>query len=365
MIKLLNCKWDELPGKLEGKKVYCFGSGNQAEWLSYEICQIHLAEKICAFVDNNFEKHGTFVELDSIHIPIISFDKFIQLRDMNTVMLITSMHYSAMIEQMDQEPVLDGLECYIEVFLEEEIEKVDFDNKSGRIEKIPKKIHYCWFGKQDIPKQYLRYMESWQQICPDYEIIRWDESNYDYNKVKYTSQAYKAGKWAFVSDYARLDVIYTYGGIYLDVDVEIVKKLDDLLANQMFCGFEKGNCINTGLGFGAVKGFEPLRSMREMYHDVTFVNTDGTLNLTACTKYQTDFLKTIGLVRNGKQQLIEGISIYPRTVLAPYDFFGASNLFSDMTFTVHHYAATWFEAARDKKALVQKNHEILRRMRKE
>lgn len=363
MIKLLNCRWNELADKLEGKKIYCFGSGSQAEWLSYEICHLHFAEKISAFVDNNLDKQGSFIRLDGIHIPIISFEKFVRQRDVNTVMLITSMYYSAMIDQMDREPLLDGLECYIEVFLEETIEKACFEKESTPVEKIPKRIHYCWFGKQDIPNQYVKYMESWKRFCPDYEIVRWDESNYDYSKEEYTRQAYKAGKWAFVSDYARLDIVYTYGGIYLDVDVEIVRNLDPLLMNQMFCGFEKGNCINTGLGFGAVRGFEPLRSMRETYENVAFINSDGTLNLTACTKYQTDFLKAQGLKRNGKQQLVNGIKVYPRTVLAPYDFFGVSNQFSDMTFTIHHYAATWFETEKNKKALVQKNREIEQRIR--
>ena len=363
MIKLLNCKWNELSERLEGKKLYCFGSGSQAEWLSYEICQVHLAERIYAFIDNAPQRCGKYVEIDGVQIPIISFEMFIAQCDEDTVILITSMHYGDMVEQMDQEPLLDGLECYIEVFLEEITEKALVEKNNEAVEKIPKKIHYCWFGKKDIPEQYKRYMESWQEFCPDYEIIRWDESNYDYNKVNYTRQAYKLGKWAFVSDYARLDIIYAHGGIYLDVDVEVVRNLDDLLIDQMFCGFEKGNCINTGLGFGAVKGFELLRSMREMYHNLNFINPNGTFNLTACTKYQTDFMKKKGLKRNGKQQEIGGIKVYPRTVLAPCDFFGVNSQFSDMTYTIHHYAATWFEKGKSKEALLQRNYEIMQRMR--
>ncbi len=362
MIKLLNCKWNELIGRLKGKKIYCFGSGSQSEWLSYEICHINMAERICAFVDNNPEKQGTLKEIDNVFIPVISFEKFVKNRDDSTAVIITSMYYSDIIEQMDQNPALDGMPCYVEVFLEEEVEKVDIEKDNTLEESIPKKIHYCWFGKKQIPNQFLKYMESWKKFCPDYEIVRWDESNYDYDKINYTKQAYKEGKWAFVSDYVRLDVVHTYGGIYLDVDVEIMRNLDNLLANQMFCGFEKGNCINTGLGFGAIKGFEPLKSMREMYNTIDFINSDGSLNLTACTKYQTDFLIAKGLKRDGKQQLLEGITIYPRTVLAPFDFCGVSNQFSNMTFTVHHYAATWFETNKGKKSLLQRNAEILQRM---
>lgn len=351
-----------MPEKIKGKKLYCFGSGKQAEWLSYEISQIHLADQICAFVDNDLRKQGTFLTLDDIQIPILSFEQFVAERNDSTVVLITSMYYSDMVDQLDAEPLLDDLECYIEVFLEEPRELAVIDDGNVRMQQIPKRIHYCWFGKQDIPEQYKKYIDSWKKLCPDYEIIRWDESNYDYKKVKYTHQAYNAGKWAFVSDYARLDVIEQYGGIYLDVDVEVVKNLDGLLADQMFCGFEKGNCVNTGLGFGAVKGFELLKSMKEMYHQVDFLRDDGTLNLTACTKYQTDFLKKNGLKRNGKQQNIKGIKVYPRTVLAPYDFWGVDNQFSDMTHAVHHYAATWFSAKHSKERLVQRNCELKKRM---
>ena len=94
---------------------------------------------------------------------------------------------------------------------------------------IPKKIHYCWFGRNEIPEKTLRCIESWKKYCPDYEIIQWNEDNYDINKIPYMKDAYKEKKWAFVSDYARLDVIYQYGGIYLDTDVELVNSLDDLL----------------------------------------------------------------------------------------------------------------------------------------
>ena len=362
MIKLLNCKWNELPENIRDKRLYCFGAGNQAEWLSYEICQVHLADQICAFIDNDAKKQGSCVRLDGVCIPVISFEQFITERDDGTVVLITSMYYCDMVEQMDAEPSLDGLRCYIEVFLDEQKETVSVDVGNTGMQRIPKKIHYCWFGKQDIPEQYKKYMESWKKFCPDYEIIRWDESNYDYSKVNYTLQAYEAKKWAFVSDYARLDVVYQHGGIYLDVDVEVVNNLDDLLANQMFCGFEKGNCVNTGLGFGAIKGFELLKSMKEMYNRIDFVRADGTLNRTACTKYQTDFLVKKGLKRNGKQQSIGGMKVYPRTVLAPYDFFCVSDQFSDMTHTVHHYAATWFDTEQSKKRLIQKNCELRKRM---
>ena len=360
MIDLCNCSWDEFAKRVEGKVLFCFGSGNLAEWISSEISGVHIAERIVAFVDNDTRKAGTYVELDGLQIPVITFEDFVRQRSKRTVMLVSSMYYCEMIDQMDGEPLLDHLECYIEPFLEEKTQLLKTEELAGEEEYIPRVIHYCWFGKRDLPDEYKRYMESWQKFCPDYQIMRWDESNYDYEKTLYTKQAYEAGRYAFVSDYARLDVVYTYGGIYLDTDVEVIKNIDILLKNKMFCGFEQGNLVNTGVGFGACKGFEHLKRMRDFYHELSFCDKSGNLNLTACTKYQTNYLENLGLQRNGRLQVLEGIRVYPRTVLAPLDFYGIQNHYSEFTHTVHHYAATWFQRSRED--LIQKNDLLRKRM---
>lgn len=116
---------------------------------------------------------------------------------------------------------------------------------------IPKIIHYCWFGGGELPQMQKKCIESWKKFCPDYEIKEWNESNYDVHKVPYISEAYDAGKMAFVSDYARLDIIYKHGGIYLDTDVEIIKSLEPLLEHTCFLGAERDGIVATGLGFGA------------------------------------------------------------------------------------------------------------------
>ena len=103
---------------------------------------------------------------------------------------------------------------------------------------IPKKIHYCWVGGNSKPPLVKKCIQSWKKYCPDYEIIEWNESNYDISKNIYMKQAYEAKKWAFVTDYMRLDIIYEHGGIYLDTDVELIKNIDDLLSNEAFAGIE-------------------------------------------------------------------------------------------------------------------------------
>lgn len=362
MIKLRNCKWEELYNRTVGKRLYCFGSGNLTEWLRFERCGCDFASIILAIVDNDVHKHGKTVLLDGREIPIISFSEFLRQKDENVLMLITSMYYKAMIEQMDAESALDNMECYVEVFLESEQENVIFRGKDEIC--IPPKIHYCWFGGSELPEEYKKCIESWKKYCPDYEIIEWNESNYDYQKILYIKQAYEQRKWAFVSDYVRLDVVYKYGGIYLDTDVEVVRNLDELRRSSMFCGFEQGNDVNTGLGFGAIQGFEHLKKMRDIYHDMAFVDEQGKMNLTACTKYQTDYLASIGLKRNGKQQEMDHIMVYPKTVLAPLDFYGVHNYLSESTFTIHHYAASWFEKEKERETLLAMNKKILQRMKK-
>ena len=363
MVKLCNCKWDEFLYKTRGKHLFCFGSGEIAKWLSKDIFGQNIAEHIEAFVDNDLQKVNSSIKLDGIEIPIISYMDFVKNKANNSVMLVTSMYYDEIINQMDHEVALSEMECYVAVFLEEE--KITVTKKElfcGKTEKIPKKIHYCWFGGKDIPSIYKSYIESWKKYCPDYEIICWNEDNYDYKKINYTKEAYEAGKWAFVSDYARLDIIYNHGGIYLDVDVQVVKNLDLLLRNSMFCGFEKGNYVNTGVGFGAVAGFSELRKMKDLYCKIPFKRKDGTLNLTACTNYQTNYLVQNGLKRNGKLQVVNGIRVYPRTVLAPTDFYDVSDYKSPETYAIHHYAASWFADDNSKSRLLKSNIQIKNRM---
>ena len=151
---------------------------------------------------------------------------------------------------------------------------------------IPKKIHYCWFGKNPMPDEFERNIESWKEMCPKYEIIKWDETNYDVSKNLYMKQAYEQKKWGFVSDYARLDIIENEGGIYLDTDVKVIKPLDDLLKCKSFMGFIDNNMVALGLGFGAVKHNLLIKELRDYYNEKRFLRDDGTLDMRPCVEYQ-------------------------------------------------------------------------------
>lgn len=219
---------------------------------------------------------------------------------------------------------------------------------------IPKKIHYCWFGGNPLPEIALKCMESWKKFCPDYEIIRWDESSCDMAANKFVEQAYQEKKWAFVSDYFRLKIVEEQGGIYLDIDVELLKPLDDLLQIKGFMGFELGDAksINSGLGFGAVPKHSVITKLRENYEHSPFIKEDGSLDTLPCPQRDTKVLVELGLKRNNQLQTVGGITFFPSDYFSPIGFMGEQN-FSDNTYSIHHFNASWF-TDRQRKAMDRK-----------
>lgn len=213
--------------------------------------------------------------------------------------------------------------------------------KGGIYNMIPKIIHYCWFGGGEIPDKDKKCIETWRKLCPDYEIIQWNEKNYDINKNRYMKDAYAAKKWGFVPDYARFDIVYTYGGIYLDTDVELIKPLDELLNEVAYMGFEDGNWVNGGIGFGAEKHNEIIGKLRDMYERLDFKKGDNTYNLTPSPHYITGFLEELGLVRNNKKQKIGNMSIYPKDYFAHKDYYTGKIIKTSHTVSIHHYNASW------------------------
>ena len=206
---------------------------------------------------------------------------------------------------------------------------------------IPKKIHYFWIGGKSMPEKNKTCVESWKKFCPDYEIIEWNESNYDFSECTYMAQAYEAELWGFVPDYARLDIICREGGIYLDTDVELLKSLDDLLSCKAFMGFENRKSVAPGLGFGAEPGNEILKQMRDLYHSFSFYNENGTPNIAPSPFYATKLLRSYGLQLNGKRQFVHGIDIFPAEYFAPLCYTDNRLKITENTYGIHWYHASW------------------------
>lgn len=198
---------------------------------------------------------------------------------------------------------------------------------------IPRKIHYFWFGGGVKSSKVKKCIESWKKFCPDYEIIEWNESNYDYKKHPFMIKAYEDKKWAFVSDYARLDVLYEYGGIYLDTDVEIIKNIDDLLENHAYIGFERKDLLGDGQGFGGEKGFPLFKEMMAVY--------DGLDEYIESPKLRTEVCVSHGLKLDGSRQTIDGMEIYPVDVFCPKNFKTGIVQVTTNTKSIHHFDASW------------------------
>lgn len=224
---------------------------------------------------------------------------------------------------------------------------------------IPKIIHYCWFGGNEKPKLFEKCYKSWKKYCPDYEIIEWNESNFDLSACPlYVRQAYEAKKWAFVTDYVRLKVVYDNGGIYLDTDVELKKKLDFLLEHKAFFGFESGKYIATGLGFGAEKGTEILLEIMKDYDDISFVKEDGSFDTKSCPKRNTEIFLRHGLKQNDMKQFIDGnILILPTVCLCPLDYETGKTKRSKNTIAIHWFSASWQESSVGKTVIERKREQ--------
>lgn len=226
---------------------------------------------------------------------------------------------------------------------------------------IPKIIHYCWFGGKPLPPLAERCIASWKKWLPDYEIHRWDESNFDVNSIEYTRQAYARKKYAFVSDYARFWILYNYGGIYFDVDVEVVAPFNDIIERGPFLGVESDSTTvkgivsgadlplhcNPGLAMGAEKGMSFYATMLKRYANFQFLYTSGAINTTTVVSYTSQalldsgFNPTLNIESHDHQfQLIEGITIYPKRYFCPTIKDGNIYLLPD-TRSIHHYAASW------------------------
>lgn len=211
---------------------------------------------------------------------------------------------------------------------------------------IPKVIHYCWFGGKPLSKLAQKCINSWRKYCPDYEIIEWNEKNYDVNVIRYTTQAYGAGKFAFASDYARFDIVYRQGGIYLDVDVELLKSLDQFLQHKAYMGLEKPGLVNSGLGFGSESGHPLLLEICENYRAREFSKPDGSQDLTTVVQIVSTILRDRGLNQENAVQSVCDCTIYPTEFFQPMDYYNKKVSITQNTHSIHHYAASWYSPTR-------------------
>lgn len=233
---------------------------------------------------------------------------------------------------------------------------------------IPKTIHYCWFGGNPKPPLAEKCLKSWKKYCKDYQIIEWNEDNFSIQDAPlYVRQAYEAKKWAFVSDYVRFDVLYRYGGVYFDTDVEVIRNIKDILNQGPFWGCERDGAaaedslsiagqdpqilIAPGLGMAAAAGMDIYQEILDSYREDSFVLQDGTFNTTPIGTRVTRILISHGLKDTNVIQTVCGVTIYPVEYFCPKSFIDGIVRITDNTYSIHHYDASWFskEGQADKK----------------
>nr|WP_255408012.1 glycosyltransferase [Lactobacillus johnsonii] len=219
-------------------------------------------------------------------------------------------------------------------------------------QQIPKVINYFWFGGKDLPPKVKKCIKSWEKYCPDYELKLWNETNFDINCCSYVREAYDSKKWAFVSDYARFWVLYNYGGIYLDTDVELIKSLDNIIKNGPFFALEteEYDSVNPGVGMASQKKNVFYKEVLDDYENSHYLTKDGIPNNTPVGKRVARLLKEYGLSSNNSEgiQVVDGIYIYPAEYFCPLNYFTGELHITDKTVAIHHFQASWLSESEKK-----------------
>ena len=230
---------------------------------------------------------------------------------------------------------------------------------------IPRVVHYCWFGRNPLPASAVKCIESWRHFMPGYEIKEWNEDNFDVNSVPYISEAYAAKKYAFVSDYARFWILYHYGGVYFDTDVELIKPVDDILERGAFMGIEDiypehdpYPLVAPGLGMAVEAGHEFYKKELDYYAGVHFLLPDGTYDHETVVRRTTALLVQEGLEPRDALQQVAGIWIYPKEYFNPLDDLTGRLEKTKNTRSIHWYARTWQNRSPLKQWLSRWSHRV-------
>ena len=206
--------------------------------------------------------------------------------------------------------------------------------------KIPKKLHYCRFWWKTKPNDFLTYLETWKKYCPDYEIVEWNENNFDINSCEYAKKAYENKKWAFVVDYVRFAILDQEWWIYMDTDVEVCKNLDRFLTDSCFLWFQEEIAINWAI-IWAEKNHPFISEMVKFYKNYKW---NRNLVLPYLT---TKILKKFWLKTNNQEQILDSdIHIYKKHFFSPFAYYEkpTDDMITPETYAIHWYKASWLPA---------------------
>lgn len=330
--------------KKENLKIVIYGAGMISQVIiPYLIEKYVLYDYVDCYIDVDERKRGKYINVGGHNYEIKS-PNYLKKKREKQIILISNSKFYEVIEELDKISELDNTEAYIIAIMQmsqiQDMKPISITHLTDK-PIIPKLIHYCWFGGGEKPDFLKQCIHSWKRVCPEYTIIEWNEENYDINKYEYMRDAYKNKKYSFVSDLARLDILYNHGGIYLDSDVSLVKKLDDCLYQKGFVGVEKWGNINTGGGCGFVKHHPMLKKLIDYRSTIPFIMPDGSFNCDTNGIYETSFMIQEGFIPDNTLQIIKDITVYPSYVMHPYDYMSGEIQKKKSTLSIHHFYGAW------------------------
>ena len=340
--------------KKNNSRVYVYGAGMIGQIvIPYIIETYKLYEYIECYVDMDKRKTGKKIAVGSFEYEVKTPDVLNDV-SVNSVIMLTNSKFFSVIDFLDKIEALRNVDCYIIPMMQKVEQRVS----------IPKTIHYCWFGGMEIPDFLKECIESWQEVCPDYEIVRWDETNYDVSKFIFTKQAAENRKYGFITDVARLDILYEYGGIYLDTDVKLIKPFGELLFNKGFVGVERWGNINSGGGIGAVPRHPMIKEMLDYRLKYPFILEDGTQNIETNGLYETMPFIRHGMRIDNTLQINNDMTASPASVFHPYDYMSCEEKIEDSTVSIHYFYGGWMDNSdkQNRTNTQDKYKEILKRI---
>ncbi len=332
---------------LKTKEIICWGSGKHFRNSTLPfLYKSGLIEQLCGFV----QVPGTApVPIGDRIYDRVSKEKLSQMNRENTLLLIAVTGYEEILSQIQTDAKLDGIDAVPSVFLEALYEdmlllsapKPPLHFRKHEKPVIPGILHGIWFSDNPMPPLYQRCLESWKKYAPDLEIRIWDLKTYKPEHCLFFQEAVEQENWAFASDYARADILRRYGGVYMDLDVEMLRPIDDLLYNDAFMSFESLDRIECGSGMGARPAHPILEEICLSYEKRPYLKEDGTWDNSTCPVRYTRVIEKHGLKKNGGFQFVEDITVYPFEVLTGKSFDTGIIYTTKYSYTVHHHNGSW------------------------
>lgn len=351
------CTITEYFEKLKTKNILCYGSGKHFRNSTYPfLCKSGLIDNLKGFVGNtdvrNADAKNTNarnVAIDDRSFASINKKELATLNAEATVILIAATGYEEILTQFKKDDTLSKFKAIPAIFLEGLYEDelllsvdkppVGFRKLSEPV--IPRTIHAIWFSGEPMPELYQKCLQSWKKYASDFEIKIWNLDTYKPDNCLFFEQAIEHRNWAFASDYARADLLRRYGGIYMDLDVEMLRPIDDLLYNDAYMSFESLDRIECGSGMGARAGHPIIEEICESYEKRPYLKPDGTWDNSTCPVRYTQVIEKHGLKKNGGFQFVEGITIYPFEVLTAKSFDTGIIYNTEHSYTIHHHNGSW------------------------